>query len=133
MAISLDKAFGLHPQAMGLRLKRAEVLASNIANADTPGYKAKDFDFASALSGASKKYSTSLNRTHDKHLGGSSVVDDGMKFRIPNQPDTGDGNTVNMQTERMEYLQNNLKYNASVQFLTGRIKGLKGAITGQSK
>jgi flagellar basal-body rod protein FlgB len=133
MAISLDKAFGVHPDAMKLRIKRSEVLASNIANADTPGYKAKDFDFKTALSGAKQQYSTSLNRSHEKHFSGNSRIDDGLQFRNPDQPDTGDGNTVDVQVERIEYLKNNLNYNASVQFLTGRIKGLKSAISGQSK
>ncbi|NTS75404.1 flagellar basal body rod protein FlgB [Catenovulum sp. SM1970] len=134
MAISLDKAFGIHPQAIKLRLERSEVLASNIANADTPGYKAKDFDFASALSGAKKQYQSEMTRTHDKHIGaGKTMLNDGLQFRIPSQPDTGDGNTVDVNVERVEYLKNNMAYNASVQFMTGRIKGLKAAITGQSK
>ena len=130
MAISLDKAFGIHPEAMALRLKRSEVLSGNIANADTPGYKAKDFDFQAALSGAKKQYNTSMVRTHDKHMNVSSTMDSSMQFRVPSQPDTGDGNTVDMQTERMEFLKNQLGYNASVQFLTGRIKGIKNALKG---
>jgi flagellar basal-body rod protein FlgB len=115
---------------MQLRLERSEVLASNIANADTPGYKAKDFDFQAALSGARKQYTASMSRTHDKHLNVSSTINDGLQYRTPMQPDTGDGNTVELQTERMEFLKNQLGYNASVQFLTGRIKGIKSAIKG---
>ncbi|KMT65489.1 flagellar basal body rod protein FlgB [Catenovulum maritimum] len=133
MAISFDKAFGIHPEALSLRLKRSEVLASNIANADTPGYKAKDFDFQAALSGARKEYSTSLTRTSDKHMSFSSSMNDGLQYRNPLQPDTGDGNTVELMAERNEFLQNQLRYNSSLQFLTGRIKGLKKAITGQGQ
>ncbi|WP_111976565.1 flagellar basal body rod protein FlgB [Algibacillus agarilyticus] len=130
MAISLDKAFGIHPESMALRIKRSEVLSSNIANADTPGYKAKDFDFQAALSGAKKQYSTSMARTNDRHIGASSSIDNSLQFRTPLQADTGDGNTVELQQERMEFLKNQLGYNASVQFLTGRIKGIKNALKG---
>ncbi len=130
MAISFEKAFGIHPQAIKLRTERSEVLASNIANADTPGYKAKDFDFQQALAGARKNYTTSLERTNDKHIAVSSQMNDGLQYRIPNQPDTGDGNTVELQAERNEFLQNQLRFNASVQFMTDRITGLKKAIKG---
>lgn len=130
MAISFDKAFGIHPQAIQLRIERSEVLASNIANADTPGYKAKDFNFTDALSGARAHYSTSLERTNEKHFEVKSQMNDGLQYRVPSQPDTGDGNTVDLQAERNEFLQNQLRFNASVQFLTDKITGLKKAITG---
>ncbi|AWB67957.1 flagellar basal body rod protein FlgB [Saccharobesus litoralis] len=130
MAISLDKAFGIHPDALALRMKRSEVLSSNIANADTPGYKAKDFDFQAALSGAKKQYTSSMTRTHEKHMSVTSSIDSSLQFRTPSQPDTGDGNTVELQQERMEFLKNQLGYNASIQFLTGRIKGIKNALKG---
>lgn len=130
MAINFDKAFGLHPQGMILRAKRAEVIASNIANADTPGYKAKGMDFQKALAQASMKQQSSISRTHEKHFDINTQINDGLEYRIPNQPDTGDGNTVDVQVERNLYLENSLEYQASVQFLNGRIKGLKKAITG---
>lgn len=130
MAISFDKAFGVHPQAIQLRTERSEVLASNIANADTPGYKAKDFNFSEALSGARHRYTTSLERTNDKHISVSSQMNDGLQFRTPNQPDTGDGNTVDLQAERNEFLQNQVRFNASVQFMTDKISSLKKAIKG---
>ena len=130
MAINFEKAFGLHPQGMVLRVKRAEVIASNIANADTPGYKAKGMDFQKALAQASQKQQMGMSRTNEKHFDVRSTLNDGLEFRIPNQPDTGDGNTVDVQVERNLYLENSLEYQASVQFLNGRIKGLKKAITG---
>ncbi len=130
MAINFEKAFGLHPQGMVLRAKRAEVIASNIANADTPGYKAKGMDFQKALAQASKKQQMGMSRTNEKHFDVRATLNDGLEFRIPNQPDTGDGNTVDVQVERNLYLENSLEYQASVQFLNGRIKGLKKAITG---
>ncbi|MCU4676437.1 flagellar basal body rod protein FlgB [Catenovulum sp. 2E275] len=130
MAISFEKAFGVHPQALKLRTERSEVLASNIANADTPGYKARDFDFKQALSGANRQYTTSLERTNDKHIAVSSQMNDGLQYRTPDQPDTGDGNTVDLQAERNEFLQNQLRFNASVQFMSDKIKGLQKAIKG---
>lgn len=130
MAINFEKAFGLHPQGMVLRAKRAEVIASNIANADTPGYKAKGMDFQKALAQASQKQQMGMTRTNEKHFDVRTSLNDGLEFRIPNQPDTGDRNTVDVQVERNLYLENSLEYQASVQFLNGRIKGLKKAITG---
>ena len=68
MAISFEKAFGIHPGAMTARSQRAEIIATNIANADTPGYKAKDIDFAAVLNQAKSKQSSSMTRTHEKHF-----------------------------------------------------------------
>ena len=131
MAINFDKAFGLHPLGMELRAKRAEIIASNIANADTPGYKAKGMDFSKALAQASQQQQMGMKRTHEKHFDIRTEINNNVGFRIPNQPDTGDGNTVDVQMERNLYLQNSMEYQASVQFLTGKIKGLKKAIMGQ--
>tara|TARA_R110001592_G_scaffold271475_1_gene537993 strand:- start:865 stop:1266 length:402 start_codon:yes stop_codon:yes gene_type:complete len=130
MAITFEKALGIHPQTLAVRSKRAEVIASNIANADTPGYKAKGMDFKSALAQASQKQQSGMSRTHEKHFDVRIATNNGMQFRTPDQPDTGDGNTVDAQVERNLYLENSMQYQASIQFLTGRIKGLKKAITG---
>ncbi len=131
MAISFDKAFGLHPQGLAVRAKRAEIIASNIANADTPGYKAQGMDFQKALAQATSKQQSGMTRTHDKHFDVRMELNNNIAYRVPNQPDTGDGNTVDVQVERNLYLKNSLEYQASLQFLTGKIKGLKKAITGQ--
>ncbi|MFY8272935.1 flagellar basal body rod protein FlgB [Pseudoalteromonas sp. SSDWG2] len=134
MAISFDKAFGVHPHAMLIRSQRAEVLASNIANADTPGYKAKDIDFASALKAAKsgQMRGNSLTRTHADHLSASTQLSSSeTKFRVPNQPDTGDGNDVDVQVERNLYTQNSIEYQASLSFMNSKISGLKKALGGQ--
>ncbi|ATC95550.1 flagellar basal body rod protein FlgB [Pseudoalteromonas tunicata] len=132
MAISFDKAFGIHPNAMLARVQRAEVLASNIANADTPGYKAKDIDFAQALKSAKSAQSSQLSRTHEKHFSiNTSSIDSISQFRNPNQPDTGDGNSVDVQVERNLYVQNSIEYQASLRFMTGKIQGLKKALGSQ--
>ena len=130
MAIYYEKPIGLHPAGMELRAKRAEIIASNIANADTPGYKAKGMDFQEALAQAAQKQQSGMKRTHDKHFDVRMELNNNVSFRVPNQPDTGDGNTVDVQMERNLYLENSLEYQASVQFLNGKIKGLKKAITG---
>jgi flagellar basal-body rod protein FlgB len=130
MAISFEKAFGLHPQGLQVRAQRAELIASNIANADTPGYKAQGIDFKSALAQASSKQQSSMTRTNDKHFDVRMELNNGVGYRVPNQADTGDGNTVDVQVERNLYLKNSMEYQASLQFLDGKIKGLKKAITG---
>lgn len=131
MAINFEKAFGLHPQSLELRAKRAELIASNIANADTPGYKARGMDFQTALAQASSKQQTGMSRTHEKHMDVRMELNNGIEYRVADQPDTGDGNTVDAQVERNLYLDNSMHYQASLQFLNGKIKGLKKAITGQ--
>jgi flagellar basal-body rod protein FlgB len=130
MAISFEKAFGIHPQGMQLRAQRAEIIAGNIANADTPGYKAKGMDFQKALAQAASQQNHSMTRTNEKHFDVRMELNNNVDFRIPNQPDTGDGNTVDVQVERNLYLKNSMEYQASIQFLNGKIKGLKKAITG---
>lgn len=130
MAISLDKAFGIHQYALLARAERAEILSSNIANADTPGYKAKDVDFADALQNAQKKQGYSMSRTHEKHYDLSVDINTHEKYRNPMQPDTGDGNSVDVQVERNLFMQNSIEYQASLQFLNGKIKALKSALSG---
>jgi len=130
MAIGFDKGFQLHAQGMLLRSQQAEVIASNIANADTPGYKAKGLDFKQALAQASQKQQAGMSRTNEKHFDVRMELNNNVQFRIPDQPDTGDGNTVDVQVERNLYLKNSLEYQASVQFLNGKIKAMKKVISG---
>ncbi|SEK50240.1 flagellar basal-body rod protein FlgB [Colwellia chukchiensis] len=130
MAISFEKAFGIHPQGLQVRAQRAELIASNIANADTPGYKAKGMDFKAALAQASAKQQSGMTRTNEKHFDVRTSLNNGVGYRVPDQPDTGDGNTVDVQVERNLYLENSMEYQASLQFLNSKIKGLRKAITG---
>ena len=135
MAINFDKAFGIHQHSVGVRARRSEVLSSNIVNADTPGYKAQDVDFKSALntamSGSSKFIN--LNTTHNKHKYAESQLgsDDSVLFRVGNQPDVGDGNAVDLEVERNLFMKNSLEYQASLDFLNSKISGLRKAIKGQ--
>ncbi|QBG37731.1 flagellar basal body rod protein FlgB [Litorilituus sediminis] len=130
MAIGFDKGFQMHAQGMVLRSQRAEVIASNIANADTPGYKAKGMDFSQAMAQATQRQQGQISKTHEKHFDIRTQVDNSVQYRVPNQPDTGDSNTVDVQVERNLYLENSLEYQASVQFLNGKIKAYKKVISG---
>ena len=131
MAIGFDKGFELHAQGMQLRAQRAEVIASNIANADTPGYKAKGMDFHKAMQQASQhQQQMGMSKTNAKHFDVRSEINNNVSFRTPDQPDTGDGNTVDVQVERNLYLENSMEYQAGVQFLNGKIKALKNVISG---
>lgn len=132
MTISFDKAFGIHQHALVARSERVELLAGNLANADTPGYKARDMDFQSALSQAQNNQHASLSRTNQQHFAVELPSPGVVQFRVPSQPDTGDGNTVDVQTERNSYMENALQYQASLEFLNGKINGLLKAIKGES-
>jgi len=133
MAINFDKAFGIHETALNLKAARAEVLARNLANADTPNFKARDIDFKKALQNAqSNHFSVGLTRTNARHIDshGSNEIP-GLSYRIPLQPDTGDGNTVEAQIEQTKFAQNAMQYQTSLTILGGRIKGLMSAIRGE--
>jgi flagellar basal-body rod protein FlgB len=130
MAINLDNLMGFHHKALQVRTDRMEVLAGNLANANTPGYKAKDIDFQKAMKSAQQSRGQNLTRTHDNHIKGSTQGIGELQFRTPNQPDTGDGNTVDVQVERNKFLDNGLRYQAGMEFLNGKIRGIKKALKG---
>jgi|SRR5690554_1144808 len=131
MSISIEKGLGIHPHALLARERRAEILASNIVNADTPGYKARDLDFRAALQNAQNRQDFTLERSHSQHYSVTLRGQGDEKFRVPNQPDTGDGNTVDVQVERNLYLRNAMEYQASLAFLNSRISGMNKALTGR--
>jgi flagellar basal-body rod protein FlgB len=134
MAISFDKAFGIHQYTIGARSQRAEVLAANIANADTPGYKARDVDFSALLEQAQGGQSTAvaLTRTNEQHIAGGSSLDSGVMYRTPLEADTGDGNTVDINQERTAFMENSLEFQTSLSFLNSKISVLMRAIKGDS-
>lgn len=129
----LDSVFGIHEKAVHLRARRAEVLASNLANADTPGYKARDFDFKAMLREQAQP-AVRLAATHRSHIrtDQGAVATAQMKYRTPQQPSL-DGNTVEVEREQTEYSANAVSYQASLRFLEGSIKSLKTAIKGSSQ
>lgn len=131
MPISLDNVFGIHEYAVSLRSRRAEIIAANLSNADTPNYKAKDIDFAEALEAAREpSYAIELAVTDDQHIGDSQAPADlGLTFKypMPFQPAL-DGNTVDTAIEQAKFLDNALRYQASIGFLNSRIRSLLAAI-----
>ena len=104
---------GIHPEMLQFRAKRTEVLASNIANVDTPNYKARDLSFDSAYSSSSEMQ-----------------LLESIKYRIPSQR-SRDGNTVELHVEQAKFAENTMRYNQSMQFMKSKISGLKSAIEGK--
>lgn len=131
MGISFEAALGIHEKALRFRGERAAVLADNLANADTPGYKAKDLDFKTALAKASQVNERfSLQKTHTGHQTALGFMDEGDElYRVPQQASI-DGNTVEDQIEHAEYMKNTLAFQASFQFLNSKFSGLRTAIRG---
>ncbi|SEP03350.1 flagellar basal body rod protein FlgB [Aquisalimonas asiatica] len=135
MAISFDNAVGPHAAALKLRGERHQLLSENIANADTPNYKARDMDFRTALQQAENGQANSggvMQTTHAQHIpspNGDGTSADAL-YRVPNSPSL-DGNTVESQVEQAQFAENTVKYRASLDFLGGRISNLVGAIRGE--
>jgi flagellar basal-body rod protein FlgB len=128
MTASLD----FQATALALHAQRAKVLASNIANADTPNYQAKDFDFKQALSEATAQSAATATRNNLAHLAASSVDSPNptLQYRQPLQAAL-DGNTVDLDTERAAFAENSIRYEATLRFLNGQIKAMLSAINGQ--
>lgn len=134
MAISIDKVMQYHETALLLRSKRSEVLASNIANANTPGYKARDFDFNKALKMAQTQQTSSIRTTHPAHYTGTAAnsgLPVSLQYIQPFQTGTGDGNTVDLPSQQTAFAQNALEYQMSMRFLNSKIKGLMTALKGE--
>ena len=126
-----DRIFGIHADTLRFRAERAQVLAANMANADTPGYKARDLDFKAIFSPMAKS-EPAMKMTDASHLSPARVSMFGkdLQYRTPFQPAV-DGNTVDVQIERSEFMQNTMMYQASLRFINGRISGLLTAIRGE--
>jgi len=134
MINKLDDALRFQQTALSLRAARQELLASNIANADTPNYKARDVNFAGALQNALAGTTTDLPavRTSPMHLegnSGTSILGTPVMYRKPVQP-SADGNTVDMDVERAQFADNALRYEASVRFVSEQMKAMLTAIQG---
>lgn len=133
MIDKLDSALRFHQEALNLRARRQEVLSANIAHADTPNYKARDFEFSSALSQAVERgrqsASTSMATTSSRHIAGASPGggDADLLYRMPTQSSI-DGNTVEMDAERVSFADNAMRYEANMTVLTAKIKSLLSAV-----
>jgi flagellar basal-body rod protein FlgB len=147
MRTSLDNFLGIHAQALPLEAKRNELLAANLANVDTPNYKARDIDFKAALSAASgsaaagsssalpmQPVHAQLTATSTSANSPSSGTDHPLdasllKYRVPMAPSL-DGNTVDEQLEQSAFAENSVRYQATLTFLNNALRGLMTAITG---
>jgi len=130
MGINLDKVLGVHEQALYLRSKRTSILASNIANADTPNYKAKDLDFRSILSQSQQAASLPLTHNNPRHISpAQNSFASELQYRNPYQASL-DGNTVDPQLEKAAFSENAVRYQATLRFIGGKFKGLLTAIKG---
>jgi flagellar basal-body rod protein FlgB len=127
-----DNVFGIHERALLLRGERVGLLAANIANADTPNFKAQDLDFAAVLAGEQAGGALTLVATRAGHLPAADTMPGGgeLKYRIPFQPSL-DGNTVEAPVEQAQFAQNAVRYQASLMFINRRISSLELAISGQ--
>ncbi|MBC7599514.1 MAG: flagellar basal body rod protein FlgB [Polaromonas sp.] len=137
MIDKLDSALRFHQEALNLRARRQEVLSANIAHADTPGFKARDFDFSSTLSQAVERgrgsLSLSLSTTSSRHLqldpqaAGQATAQADMLYRTPVQSSI-DGNTVEMDVERVNFADNAMRYEANLTVLSSKIKSILSAV-----
>lgn len=131
MRFDLDQFFGIQQQALLVHERRNSVLASNLANADTPGFKARDIDFRTALAQAGES-ATEIKRTHQNHLGSTGAsAGERLMYRVPLQPAV-DGNTVETDREQAAFAENSVRYQASLQFLGGSIDAMITALRGGS-
>ena len=126
----LDQSLGIHEQALQIKARRLEVLAQNIANADTPNYKARDIDFK-AVFNATQNVDTAMKATSSGHFAaGQTINPDGMRFRTPFNI-AFDGNTVEMTVEQAHYGKAAADYQATLNFLENRVSGIRKAIRGE--
>jgi flagellar basal-body rod protein FlgB len=127
-----DNIFGIHEQALMLHGQRLGVLATNLANADTPGYKARDIDFSAVLSQTQGETQLPMQVTHAAHINfsDSELPPGELKYRNPYQASL-DGNTVEMPVEQAAFSENNVRYQASLNFINLRISELQFVIAGQ--
>ncbi|MDH4165720.1 MAG: flagellar basal body rod protein FlgB [Gammaproteobacteria bacterium] len=132
MNVRNDPIFGIHGYALALRSQRMQVLASNLANADTPGFKARDLDFQELLSGEGSS-PLPLSVSHAVHIaaGDEGGLGATAKYRVPLQPSL-DGNTVDAQMDQARFAENALSYQVSLTFVSSRLGSLLTAITGNA-
>lgn len=136
MPLNLDQYVGVHAAALDVRARRTELIANNLANADTPGYKARDIDFRQAMARAAGETPTSgvhLSTTRPGHITGTASADahsnPDLKYRTPLAPAL-DGNTVDAQLEQASFAENAVRYQATLTFLNAKFRGLMTAIMG---
>jgi flagellar basal-body rod protein FlgB len=120
-------------QALMLRSQRQQVIASNIANADTPGYVARDFDFAQALksaTGGAHPGAVSLTSAGHMRLASRAAGEPELAYTVQTQP-SQDGNSVDLDRERANFVDNSIRYESTLRFINSHVKTMLSAIAGQ--
>ena len=137
MPLNLNAYLGIEPDALKVYARRAEVLAANLANADTPGYQARDIDFRAALAAAGSQggalqpaAASPQDLAAPATAGGDLSTQQFLKYRVPLAPSL-DGNTVDSQLEESKFAQNTVRFQAALTFLENKFSELTTAITGQ--
>lgn len=130
-----ESIFGIHESALRVRTERGQLLANNLANADTPNFKARDIDFRQALSQSSDSMGVSRPQmavTNTRHLEGfgEMTTDSFLKYRMPTQPSL-DGNTVETHIEKAQFMENAIQQQVTLEFIDSKISGIRGALKGE--
>jgi flagellar basal-body rod protein FlgB len=128
MTTGIKEGLGVHADALVLRNMRNNLLASNIENAAVPNYKARDIDFASTL--AAQTQTGAMRVSNDLHMSTGQSLQNQVGYRVPTMASL-DGNTVELSVEQVEFSENTMRYQASLELLNRRISGLMTAIKGE--
>lgn len=128
----LDQALSFHENSLRLRSQRQQLLASNIANSDTPNYKAKDLNFAQAMQDATsqRQSQNALTQTNSQHLPSQQTLNSSYTYERNSLQNNLDGNTVDMDVERNQFTENALRYEASVSLAHDEIKNILSVLQG---
>lgn len=126
----ISDGLGLHEQALRARTERLELLSANIANADTPRFKARDLDFKAVMNQASAQTLRATDARHFVMDASSTAAANGVKYRVPFNA-SQDGNTVEMSVEQAQYGKAAVEYRASLMFLENRVTSIKRALRGE--
>jgi len=131
-----ESIFGIHEAALKIRTERAELLANNLANEDTPNFKARDIDFRKAMQDATSHVNNGddikMAQTSSGHISGDDFTSTSqyLMYRQPTQPSL-DGNTVETGIEKAQFMENAMQQRATLEFINGKISGIRGAIRGE--
>lgn len=132
----MESVFGIHEHALHVRKERQAILANNLANANTPNFKARDLDWRKEMNAAQNDldmgmFKPDLQKTNSKHIEGfAETTSDFLKYRVPTQPAL-DGNTVETHIEKAQFQENAIQYQVSLEWINSRIKGIRGALRGE--
>lgn len=133
----MESIFGVHERALHIRRERQDLLANNLANSDTPNFKAQDIDWRKAMqeandSFASGRFALEMRNTDHRHIEGYGefTTNQFLKFRMPTQPSL-DGNTVESHIEKAKFMENSMQYQATLEFLNSKVNSIRGALKGE--